>query len=81
MLNSMFRVLQLRNSCGMRNLCVASSNLLYHLDNVVLLKVVLFESDLECHGSNIFSNLPLSASDNGIPAGGVHFRIENVSSK
>jgi hypothetical protein len=81
MLNAMFHVLQLINSYEMCNLYVASRNLLYHLENVVLLKVVFSKYDLECQGSNIFSNLPLSAGDNGLPAGGIHFSIANASNK
>ena len=81
MLNAIFHVLQLSSSFGMRNLCVRSINLLYHLENVVLLKAVFYESNRECQGLNIFSKSPLSTSHNGLPMGGINFSIANISNK
>jgi hypothetical protein len=62
---------------NVHNLCVASISLLYHLENVVVLKVVFSESILEFQGSNIFTRHPLSASANGLPMGGFHLSIVN----
>jgi hypothetical protein len=81
MLNEMFFVLRLSNSYRKHNLCVASSKLLHHLENVVLLKELFFKSNLDCQGLNIFSNHPLSVGDNGLPVSGVHFNIANANNK
>jgi hypothetical protein len=79
MINAMFYMLQLSSSCRMCNLCVMLINLLYHLENIMLLKVLFSKFDLEFQGSNIFSKRPLSASDSGVPASGIHFSIANAS--
>jgi len=81
MLNAMFCMLQLRNSYEMNKLRVASSNLLYSLENFVLLKVVFSKSDLECQDSKIFSNCALSVGDNCLLTGGIHFSIANARNK
>jgi hypothetical protein len=81
MLNAIFLVFQLRSSYGMHNLSVASMSMLYHLENAMLLKVVLSESTLECQGSNIFARCPLSASTNGLLADGIHLSIVNAGNR
>ena len=81
MLNSMFCVLQLRNYYGMCNLYVASINLLYHLENIMLLNAMFSEFSLECQGSNIFTKRPLSFGTNGLPTSGIHLTSENASNK
>jgi hypothetical protein len=48
MLKAIFLVLQLRSSCGMHNLYVASIRPLYHFKNDVVLKDVFSESIREC---------------------------------
>jgi hypothetical protein len=47
----------------------------------VLLNVVLFESNLKCQGSNIFSSRPLSTDDRVLPEGGVHFNVVNATNR
>jgi hypothetical protein len=57
MLKEIFLIFQLRISCGIYILYVASIKPLYHLVNTMVLNVAFSESDLDYHGSKIAHDL------------------------